>query len=143
MGNNKDCPHVPGGCGTPASCLCYRQTPWIGVDLDGTLAEYHGWPGRKIGAPVPAMVERVKRWLAEGVHVRIMTARVAFNDPDNHREVIEAWCQEHLGTVLPVTNEKDFGMRELWDDRAIRVQANDGTPCDACKALHYLHEGKK
>ena len=34
---------------------------WIGVDLDGTLAEYHGWKGSEhIGPPIPLMVERVK-----------------------------------------------------------------------------------
>lgn len=38
---------------------------WIGVDLDGTLAEYHGWGNGEIGDPVPAMLERVKKWLAE------------------------------------------------------------------------------
>ena len=34
---------------------------WIGADLDGTLAEYHGWSADgSIGNPVPDMVERVK-----------------------------------------------------------------------------------
>jgi hypothetical protein len=50
---------------------------WIGVDLDGTLAHYDGWKGADhIGEPIPAMVERVKRWLAEGKTVKIFTARV-------------------------------------------------------------------
>ena len=39
---------------------------WIGVDLDGTLAHYEGWQGEThIGAPISAMVERVKRWLGD------------------------------------------------------------------------------
>jgi len=50
---------------------------WIGVDFDCTLAEYHGWNGGELGPPIPAMVERVKAWLAEGREVRIFTARVA------------------------------------------------------------------
>ncbi len=51
---------------------------WIGVDLDGTLAEYHGWVSEQhIGAPVPVMVERAKAWVARGVEVRIFTARIA------------------------------------------------------------------
>ena len=50
---------------------------WIGVDLDGTLAEYAGWVSEEhIGHPVPMMLERVKAWLAEGKDVRIFTARV-------------------------------------------------------------------
>lgn len=37
---------------------------WIGVDLDGTLAEYLGWQGMgHIGEPIAPMVERVKAWL--------------------------------------------------------------------------------
>ncbi|MGH2940340.1 MAG: hypothetical protein ACRDPE_19715 [Solirubrobacterales bacterium] len=106
---------------------------WIGVDLDGTLAEYDHWEGATVlGAPIPAMVERVKGWLEEGWEVRIFTAR-AFPEVgrENHDEVIAAiedWCQEHVGHVMPVTCVKDFGMAELWDDRAVAVEANTGRP---------------
>jgi len=35
--------------------------PWIGVDLDGTLAHYDGWKGpTHIGAPIHKMVQRVR-----------------------------------------------------------------------------------
>lgn len=111
---------------------------WIGVDLDGTLAMYSGWCGADvIGAPVPLMVARVKRWLAEGKDVRIMTARV-----DGAKETpagipppvevitaaIQAWCLKHVGQSLPVTNRKDMHMIELWDDRACYIQPNTGRP---------------
>ena len=40
---------------------------WVGVDLDGTLAQYDGWKGvDHIGDPVPKMLERVRNWLADG-----------------------------------------------------------------------------
>jgi hypothetical protein len=100
---------------------------WIGVDLDGTLAHYEGWGDGSIGAPIPLMVERVKSWLAQGIQVRIMTARVGMHvEGDTCRrqhDLISLWCAEHLGRALEVTNEKDFGMIELWDDRAISVEA--------------------
>jgi len=104
---------------------------WIGVDLDGTLAESHGWEGiYKIGAPVSAMVARVKEWLAAGTEVRIVTARVGPGQSATavfvSRMVIRHWCAKHLGKALPVTASKDFDMIELWDDRAIRVIANTG-----------------
>jgi hypothetical protein len=103
---------------------------WIGVDLDGTLAEYHGWKGVDvIGAPIPAMVERVKQWLAEGRDVRIFTARVATDDTLERltaRKHIAAWTLRHVGAELPATNVKDFGMVELWDDRAVTVEQNTG-----------------
>ena len=110
---------------------------WIGVDLDGTLAHYSGWKGAEhIGDPVPAMVERVKGWITEGREVRIFTAR-AWTDGTSERSEeagkavlrIRDWCREHLGVVLPVTCVKDYGMIELWDDRAVRVMVNRGVPC--------------
>jgi len=98
---------------------------WIGVDLDGTLANYSHWEGEEhIGAPVPAMVSRVKAWLNAGEDVRIFTARVA-NGPAQ-LEHIKRWCLEHLGRILPITNVKDFGMAILWDDRCVQVGMNTG-----------------
>jgi hypothetical protein len=100
---------------------------WIGVDFDGTLAEYHGWvPGGRFGMPIPAMLARVKAWLADGVTVKIVTARAA--DPDEARKV-QAWCVEAGLGALEVTDRKDFSMIELWDDRAVRVRANTGERC--------------
>ena len=109
---------------------------WIGTDLDGTLAEYEPgspWNGVEIGPPIPAMVARVRRWLAEGRDVRVFTARAA---PINGsyrpgREVIAAiedWCLEHVGKVLPVTATKDYHCLEIWDDRAVQVERNTGRP---------------
>ena len=101
---------------------------WIGVDLDGTLAQYGGWKGSDtIGEPVPLMKARVMKWLNEGAEVRIFTARAAI--PEQVAPV-EAWCKRHLGVVLTVTNVKDFGMVELWDDRAVGVVANTGRRAD-------------
>lgn len=103
-------------------------TGWIGVDLDGTLAEYHGWiDGGGIGAPVPAMLARVKAWIANGIDVRIVTARVAHEQQRNQQHaLIWAWCLRHLGRGLPVTHQKDMAMIELWDDRAVTVEVNTG-----------------
>lgn len=103
---------------------------WIGVDLDGTLAHYDSWKGvDHIGAPIPAMVVRVQRWLSEGKDVRIMTARV-YPGPDRSAAVaryhIGRWCLKHLGVLLPITHEKDFAMIELWDDRCKQVVPNTG-----------------
>ena len=114
---------------------------WIGVDLDGTLAEYHGWSGDNgIGKPVAKMVERVKVWLTEGKDVRIFTARVSTvggYSLESHRyadetwrdeqiKLIQDWCIKHIGAALPVTCQKDFAMIELWDDRCYRVKFNTG-----------------
>lgn len=105
--------------------------------FDATLAQYDGWQGEEhIGDPVPAMLDRVKSWLEHGhpkygrVGVKIFTARVADPRRTNVRTVIERWCLEHIGEVLEVTNEKDYGMIELWDDRAVQVEPNTGRRMD-------------
>lgn len=116
---------------------------WIGVDLDGTLAEYGHWQGDDhIGAPIPLMVERVKKWIGEGKEVRIFTARVhepwtiengfhtARIPAKEVTSVIEAWCEKHIGQVLPIVCQKDYGMIELWDDRAVQVRMNTGERVD-------------
>lgn len=100
---------------------------WVGIDLDGTLAEYHGWQGiYHIGAPIHRTVEHIKYLLLSGVDVRIFTARVQ-EGPDAVA-AIKAWCEEHLGVVLPVTNVKDFGMVYALDDRIVTVEFNTGRP---------------
>jgi hypothetical protein len=129
------------------------KSGWIGVDLDGTLAETDDERWTKdptfVGPPVPAMLARVKRWLAEGCNVRIMTARVAVVDYSDgisaaarQRRAIEDWCLEHVGKMLPITATKDYTMVELWDDRAVRVEINTGRRiadtgcehvCSSCK----------
>lgn len=53
--------------------------PWIGFDLDGTLAMKVGaWKGiSHIGEPIPSMVKLAKQLHREGQKVKIFTARVA------------------------------------------------------------------
>lgn len=101
---------------------------WIGVDLDGTLAEYDGWQGiEHIGPPVPAMLERVKRWLEEGRTVKVFTARMS--EPMQANVVQHAvwkWTTDVFGQHLIATCIKDFEMDELWDDRAVAVEPNTG-----------------
>jgi hypothetical protein len=84
------------------------------------------------------MVARVKGWLAEGKDVRIFTARVGCNNrlssqarddkafAAGQRQLIAAWCLEHLGEILPITATKDWQMIECWDDKVQAVITNTG-----------------
>ena len=107
---------------------------WVGVDLDGTLAEYHGFEGHdKIGKPIKKMVDRVNEWLDAGAVVKIFTARAA--EPDHKRRVetlqaIAEWSLDVFGTALPVTCIKDYGMVLLWDDRCVQLIPNTGERAD-------------
>lgn len=103
---------------------------WIGVDLDGTLAEYDDFVSlTHIGKPIMPMVERVRRWIREGKTVRIFTARWDETDEGTLGGVLAA-IHIFLESVdlpsLEVTNVKDRYMSELWDDRAVAVEANTG-----------------
>lgn len=96
-----------------------EQTGWIGVDLDGTLARYDGWISPDhIGEPIPIMLERVKQWIADGIIVKIFTARCGIPE---QVAPIAAWLEKYGIGGLEITNVKDFSMMELWDDRAVRV----------------------
>lgn len=102
-----------------------KHSGWFGVDLDGTLATYDTWRGiDHVGEPIMPMVERVRAWLEEGREVRIFTARMA--GPEDCVPAIDKFCLEQFGRTLPVTNVKDFGLIQLWDDRAVRVEFNTG-----------------
>jgi hypothetical protein len=95
----------------------------IFVDLDGCLADAGESASWDIGAPIPLMVNRVKEWLTQGEDVRIFTARCEY---PSEIPKVQAWCAEHLGAVLPVTNVKTGDMRVLYDDRAVQVIRNTG-----------------
>jgi len=102
------------------------QKGWIGVDFDGTLVEYYGEENlENIGDIIPAMYERIVKWLSEGKEVRIFTARAA--DPIQRKRVEDFLAAHALGGLM-VTNLKDPGMIELWDDRCIPVVPNKGVP---------------
>jgi hypothetical protein len=136
---------------------------WIGVDLDGTLAQYtESAPWNVLGQPVPAMLARVKAWLAEDKDVRVLTARVfpyipgisstevfsknrrCFHtgemfSPAEMVLVIQKYTFLHLGKILPVTCAKDSHMIEQWDDRTVQVVPNTGQTL----AEHLAEQNRK
>jgi hypothetical protein len=139
-----------------------KEGGWIGVDLDGTLFTYTEWVGWNVfGEPIQPMIERVLLWLACGVEVRIVTARVGLpirtergihgpavllehlcrvtGQPFSDYSMIRA-IQDHLAKHglprLKVQPHKDVDMIELWDDRAVQVVVNTG------KTLSEEHEAE-
>ncbi len=97
---------------------------WIGVDLDQTLAYYDIWISMEhIGEPIPEMLKKVKAKLAEGVEVKIFTARAQMKQAI---PIVKEWCIKHGLGDLDVTNVKDMNCVEIWDDRARQVIANRG-----------------
>lgn len=109
---------------------------WLGVDLDGTLAEHitlEEWEKDPlyIGEPIPDMLVKVKRILdRHDLDVYVFTARVA--PPIEHRDLqavrnaIRVWTHLHLGVHLEATCVKDRDCQMIWDDRARQVVLNQG-----------------
>lgn len=118
--------HISISLSTPFDRILHMA--WIGVDLDGTLAEYHGWHGPDdIGEPIPLMMSRVMSWLEAGIEVRIFTARAS-----NPKMVpaVRQWLKDNGLGELAITNEKDYEMMSLWDDRCIQIEHNTGKRID-------------
>ena len=105
---------------------------WIGVDLDGTLAEVGRDNLGDIGKPITKMMNRVKKWLEDGEYeVRIFTARAG----DKHQEnKIKQWLKDNNLPELVITNLKSQNMLAIWDDKAVRVERNSGEICNGCNS---------
>lgn len=110
-----------------------RQKRTRYVDLDGTLAYFHGWEGPFIiGKPIQSMVDKVKTWLKEGDTIKIFTARLStdggFTKAEELQETkatVKAWVIENIGQELEVTCEK--GAFDIcYDDRVEHILFNSG-----------------
>lgn len=86
-------------------------TPITSVNIQGQIAH-----ARKYGETMTEAeaVKRIETW-------NLMRPQII--------QAVEQWCLKHLGEVLPITCEKDFMCKEIWDDRAVRVVFNEGRRC--------------
>ena len=119
--------------------------PWVGVDLDGTLAEYHGWVSpTHIGEPVENIVNLVQHLMANGYEVKVFTARMAtpwVHQQTMIRDAIKSWTKEHVGRELDSTCVKNPSCLAIFDDSAFSVEGNSGTIAgwDISSLFNFLH----
>jgi hypothetical protein len=96
----------------------------IGIDLDGTLAEYNGWVGDEhIGDVIPSMKEFILELISKGEEVIIFTARAVDTESIG---VVSEWLAKNGIPALQITNVKLKKMKSFYDDRAYRVERNMG-----------------
>ena len=94
--------------------------PWIGIDFDGTLSEWGEGtsnPGDVLttGDPIPAMIDRVKGWIAEGKQVRIFTARVGPATPEEcHAQLIRLTTEQAEAQRMPPYDETLHHAANYW-----------------------------
>jgi hypothetical protein len=123
---------------TDTAQVRYGGSPWIGVDLDGTLAHDLGNNRgnrslEQIGSPIKPMLNRLRKWIAEGKTVKIFTARAS---SPKQVVMVKKWLASYGLPDLEVTNVKDLRMVELWDDRCVQVMTNLGEPIENGTALN-------
>jgi len=110
---------------------------WVGFDLDGTLAHYTNWAeqGNAIGAPIPRMIDLLKKTLADGYEVRIFTAR------KGQDILIHQWLARQGLPPLEVTDRKDPMCVRIYDDRAVQVIRNEGALVGGETEIYRLQVG--
>lgn len=104
----------------------------IAVDFDRTLATHHDGQ-EELGKPIPAMLARVKRWVAEGQNVVIFTARAK---TEEEKSRIQDWLEQQGLPRLVVTNVKDPAFIRMYDDKAVAVSPNKGTILTERRSSH-------
>ena len=101
-----------------------NMEPWIGFDLDGTLAYESEWQGVEfIGEPIMPTIELLKSYIKNGNKCKIFTARAG---QEGAESAIHLWLEKQGLPKLEVTNQKDYGLMFFFDDRAIPVENNTG-----------------
>lgn len=112
-----------------------EPTPWIGIDLDGTLAKELGdqFNELTIGEPVKPMIEFVQGLVDKGLKVKVFTARMNSSEPNpaGVARAIRKWTKKHIGVPLEATAEKDYLCVGIFDDRAHQVIRDEGLLLEA------------
>lgn len=90
---------------------------WIGFDFDGTLAREYTLE------PIQPIVKLLKGYLDKGIQCKIVTARAG---DSKGIDLVRNWLKEHDLPDLQITNQKDYQMVFLYDDRARQVIPNQG-----------------
>lgn len=144
---------------------------WVGVDLDGTTLTYDNWVGWNVfGRPIEPMIDRIRAWIAAGIEVRIVTARIGLpfavqdGKPIYSKELknkclvtgklysdhmMQIAVQDALEQIaclprLVVQCYKEVTMMEFYDDRAIQMVPNTGrTLAEEHEAERTAQRGKQ
>ena len=97
---------------------------YIGVDLDGTLAEYKGYQGANhIGPLLPGARDWLEALVQDGHKVLIFTARG--NDPDGLKATREWIVREGIAHLITdITGSKLYLFDLFVDDRAVRFEGS-------------------
>lgn len=106
--------------------------PTLGIDLDGTIAQYSGWIDEEtIGDPIPGARAFLEALKAKGYSLQVFSARAG---TPKGRQAIIHWLVRHQLVHLfdGVTSEKLYKFAAFVDDRAVHF---DGKNYDTILAV--------
>ena len=121
----------------------YQKT--VCIDLDGTLAEYHGWKGwEHIGKPITEAVELVRMLHDDGVRIIVFTCRmnktmnkISGIDTVKMEDQILMWLIDQELSFCEVSSDEGKPFAHAYvDDRAVPFPLNGVGEM----ASEYLHE---
>lgn len=97
-------------------------------DLDGVLAEYHGYGDGEIGKPLKQGIDLAYRLHEDGFKILVQTCRTSYGDNLDARSMaavkVSTWLHTHLPiAILDLSNGKAHGHVYL-DDRGVHIPPN-------------------
>jgi hypothetical protein len=96
-------------------------------DLDGVLAEYHGYGDGAIGKPLELGVNLAKRLHSEGFKIVVQTCRTNYSDNYESRVKEKMKVLQWLYTFLPFAELCEDGKAQghvYLDDRGVHISPN-------------------
>ena len=110
-------------CGEPIAPMVDRVKGWLAEGKEVRIFTARVWPHTQ-----PVTDQNLKQTL---IALRLIASQapignIRFLSAAESIEAIREWCRKHIGQTLPITCVKDYGMVQLWDDRAVQVRPNTG-----------------
>lgn len=100
------------------------MAPTIGIDLDGTIAQYDGWRGHtSIGPLLPGAIEFLHELKRRGYQLVLFSARAC--DIEGRRAIAAYLIENKIMELFEgITHEKLYKFAAFVDDRAIAFKGN-------------------
>ena len=96
------------------------------MDLDGVLAEYHGFGDGEIGKPLELGIRLAERMHDEGFEIVVQSCRTSYGSGrkgEIQRQKIVKWLEAYLPFARVEINGKAHG-DVYFDDRGVNVPMN-------------------
>jgi len=104
-----------------------NKRPIAIFDLDGVLAEYHGFGDGEIGNPLALGIELAEKYHNEGFKIVVQSCRTSFGSVEKREEQtarVQSWLTAHLPIAELYLGEGKAHGHVYFDDRGTNVPMN-------------------